>query len=104
MTGSNRRRSAWKADALPTELIPQNIAELRPRLCRIKTCWHDLIQETNCSTVASTHRALKYRQRTHRFGVSGGWWVRTTVGYCRQIYSLLPLAARATLRKYMIFQ
>src|SRR5689334_4027977 len=23
MTGSNRRRSAWKADALPTELIPQ---------------------------------------------------------------------------------
>src|ERR1044071_2860692 len=29
----------------------------------------------------------------------GGWWVRTTVGNCRQIYSLLPLTARATLRK-----
>ena len=27
----------------------------------------------------------------------GGWWVRTTVGISRQMYSLLPLATRATL-------
>ena len=29
---------------------------------------------------------------------SGEWRIRTSVGICRQIYSLLPLAARATLR------
>jgi hypothetical protein len=75
MTGSNRRRSAWKADALPTELIPRIAAS---SLCR----------------------ALDPDSRPKRREPydSGGWWVRTTVGYCRQIYSLLPLAARATLR------
>ncbi len=29
---------------------------------------------------------------------SGGCWIRTNVGVSRQVYSLLPLAARATLR------
>ena len=33
----------------------------------------------------------------------GGWWVRTTVGISRQIYSLLPLATRATLPDTMPF-
>src|SRR5690606_23248861 len=29
----------------------------------------------------------------------GGCWIRTNVGGCRQVYSLLPLATRATLLK-----
>ena len=33
--------------------------------------------------------------------VGRGWtWIRTTVGISRQIYSLLPLAARATVRTF----
>ena len=30
--------------------------------------------------------------------LGGGWWIRTTVGASRQVYSLLPLATRATHR------
>ena len=68
--GSNRRHSAWKADALPTELHPR-------------------------SDRASIAAALRGN------GVGGGWWVRTTVGKSRQIYSLLPLTTRATLREHI---
>src|SRR5574338_966692 len=32
------------------------------------------------------------------FALSGGGWLRTTEGVCRQIYSLLPLAAREPLQ------
>src|SRR5580704_15025468 len=55
--GSNRRRSAWKADALPTELLPQS---------QYLPWW----------------RVMDSNHRRHS----------------RQIYSLLPLATRATLR------
>ena len=37
------------------------------------------------------------------FPKGGGWWVRTTVGISRQIYSLLPLTARATLHSRSVF-
>ncbi len=43
--------------------------------------------------------------RAQRVGVEvgpgGGWWIRTTVGVRRQIYSLLPLATRATLQRIL---
>ena len=54
--GSNPRPSAWKADALPTELFPRWLFR------------------------------------------GGGRRIRTSVGIRRQIYSLLPLAARASLQ------
>ncbi len=41
--------------------------------------------------------------RTSRRSGDGGWWIRTTVGKRRQIYSLLPLATRATLRNRFTF-
>ena len=31
--------------------------------------------------------------------ICGGWWIRTTVGVSRRVYSPLPLAARATLQR-----
>src|SRR5271156_6517261 len=70
--GSNRRRSAWKADALPTELLPRCVLGnlVDEKLNRIDEKW----------------RVLDSNQRRHS----------------RQIYSLLPLATRATLRKLSI--
>ncbi len=62
---SNPRRSAWKADALPTELLPQNTGGLGS----------PPVETIGWRVMDSNHR----RQ-------------------CRQIYSLLPLATRATLR------
>src|SRR5208283_4673173 len=59
--GSNRRRSAWKADALPTELLPR------------------------LSSFHVNHRPWRVMDSNHR-------------RHSRQIYSLLPLATRATLR------
>ena len=64
---SNRRRSAWKADALPTELLPQGVWSLM----RPAVLW----------------RVMDSNHRRHS----------------RQIYSLLPLAARATLQNYWTF-
>ena|SRR3989338_7319660 len=55
--GSNPRPSAWKADALPTELLPQKLL-------------------------------LSYGERR----------IRTSEGLRRQIYSLIPLASRASLQ------
>ena len=62
--GSNRRHSAWKADALPTELLSQNVncGESRIRTCEdvvngvtVRPRWpleylpsHLLFQWTNC--------------------------------------------------------
>ena len=65
---SNPRHQAWKASALPTELLPHNF-ELRTADNRI----HKKIQPSN----------------------NGGGRIRTFVGVSRQIYSLLPLATRA---------
>ena len=71
---SNRRRSAWKADALPTELLP-------------RTCW-SLGNSRECvSKSVESWRVMDSNHRRHS----------------RQIYSLLPLATRATLRTCLRF-
>ncbi len=38
------------------------------------------------------------RSRSLNLAIGGGCWIRTNVGVSRQVYSLLPLATRATLR------
>ena len=63
--GSNPRPSAWKADALPTELLPQIF--LRELL-------------------------LKRKARHQRSGFRGRRWILTTEGINQQIYSLPHLA------------
>ncbi len=63
--GSNPRPSAWKADALPTELLPQF---LRKFLFKVKA------------------RSVICR------AFSGRRWIRTTEGKNQQIYSLPHLA------------
>src|SRR5947207_5217101 len=75
---SNRRRSAWKADALPTELHPRtgcSVSRISFSLDRLGT--DDSIE----------WRVMDSNHRRHS----------------RQIYSLLPLATRATLRIYRVF-
>ena len=71
--GSNRRRSAWKADALPTELLPQSVGRL--------------FAFASVRAVAgyALWRVMDSNHRRHS----------------RQIYSLLPLATRATLQELM---
>src|SRR6476661_1446997 len=64
--GSNPRHQAWKACALPTELLPQ----LR---------------------YADDPRSLA-RHTSHLTRLSGGGRIRTYEGRSRQIYSLLRLA------------
>ena len=73
---SNRRRSAWKADALPTELLPQFTRSAPHSSTRVEDGGADRTRCSGWRVVGSNHRR-------HR----------------RQIYSLLPLTARATLRK-----
>ena len=71
---SNSRPSAWKADALPTELLPLNSFYLIFNLG--KTSSHNYLL---------THlNNIKYGERR----------IRTFEGERRQIYSLLPLATR----------
>ena len=60
--GSNPRHQAWKACALPAELLPR----------------------VRCSAITTPFR--------HRNRLSGGGRIRTFEGISRQIYSLLPLA------------
>ena len=72
---SNPRPSAWKADALPTELFPPP----RGWKCGVATTYH-------CSRLL-----LRWASPT----IGGEGRIRTSVGVRRQIYSLLPLATRA---------
>ena len=79
--GSNSRPSAWKADALPTELLPQ----FAPQIALF--------------SAAPRHKSILFCARLARkFRVllrCGQGWVRTTVGVSRQIYSLLRLTTPA---------
>ncbi len=82
--GSNRRRSAWKADALPTELRPR----VRRGIDRLAGAPEGEPSQGNPGRLDPEPR-LRWRvmDSNHR-------------RLCRQIYSLLPLAARATLRVF----
>ena len=90
--GSNRRRSAWKADALPTELLPQR-SEFQGKgekeVPESGLCGGD---RTECGV-----------DRTGTLRVPG-WRVMDSNHrrHSRQIYSLLPLATRATLRIFTL--
>ncbi len=73
--GSNPRPSAWKADALPTELLPQ----------KTKLSIHFYKKSGNAAiAIMSQHFRLIY--------ICGERWIRTTVGVRQQIYSLPHLA------------
>ena len=78
--GSNPRHQAWKACALPAELLPQ-----------VQT-------PTSCIYANINHRQ-SHERRTLRHTLilriplrNGGGRIRTFEGLRRQIYSLLPLA------------
>src|SRR5512140_88421 len=79
--GSNRRRSAWKADALPTELLPQ-----------------ESVTESESESVTESE------SESEKLRTTGKWRVMDSNHrrHSRQIYSLLPLATRATLRNFTI--
>ena len=70
--GSNPRHQAWKACALPTELLP------RDKTFRARIIHRPLLRPLVLSLQPPT---------------DGGGRIRTFVGVSRQIYSLLPLAA-----------
>ncbi len=74
---SNRRRSAWKADALPTELLPR--------------CWW--LFSSRCAELSGP-RGGAASVRREMWRVMDSNHRRQS----RQIYSLLPLATRATLQ------
>ncbi len=71
--GSNPRHQAWKACALPTELLPRENNFSHPDLFSLLT---------------AAPLLLSLQPPT-----DGGGRIRTFVGVSRQIYSLLPLAA-----------
>ena len=83
--GSNPRPTAWKAVALPTELLPQilpcELANLRIHQ------WNTTMQRTSyCAPLPiSAHLPIPKLMR-------GQGWIRTTELRRGQIYSLLPLA------------
>ena len=71
---SNPRPSAWKADALPTELLPLNI-------------------------VSENRNILLFRHYIIFPVLSGESRIRTYEGICQQIYSLPQLAALVSPQK-----
>src|SRR5439155_8917170 len=75
---------AWKAGALPAELHPQSFHLVSPGAWR----------SPSGILVVSLGSLRGLAVAT----VRGGRWIRTTEGISRQIYSLLPLAARASLQ------
>ena len=81
--GSNPRPSAWKADALPAELLP---------LDSVRTVRKADVRRYRPD---STHRP----GAGHKTGGEG--WIRTTEGVRQQIYSLPPLTAREPRRIYI---
>ena len=88
---SNPRPSAWKADALPTELLPPPgpllavLDTIRPRR---HPCKGDHGAKRRSRTQPSNH--------CHLIVWSGEERIRTSVGLRRQIYRLLPLASSGT--------
>ena len=74
--GSNPRPSAWKADALSTELLPRNI------------CTKRLQTNQDISLLKGTSRPVCILS----LNCCGQRWIRTTEGVSQQIYSLPHLA------------
>src|SRR5262249_33866645 len=103
---SNPRPSAWKADALAAELFPRcarKIADGRPE-DDLRSGRDDgstsygrcsPLQEPICNLPST--KEMPVRADGFRGSAGGGGRIRTFEGVSRQIYSLLPLAARAPL-------
>ncbi len=108
---SDPRHSAWKADALPTELCPHCLSRIfrrRPTLpgrCQPSTIGagglnYCVRNGNRCGPSAFTTGKPK---GFPIFPYGGGErWIRTTVPIREQIYSLSPLAARPSLHDYLL--
>ena len=75
--GSNPRHQAWKACALPAELLPRD----------------DVPERSPCRGPDGPNRDRHPEQPSAAIRSSGGGSIRTFEGLRRQIYSLIPLAA-----------
>ncbi len=87
---SNPRPSAWKADALPTELLPPVTTHRSAKTTSKSTLWSGR-RESNPRPSAWEADALptELLPLSHR-----GWGrIRTSEGMCQQIYSLPRLTA-----------
>jgi hypothetical protein len=96
--GSNPRHQAWKACALPTELLPRETTTSRPEhfLCHSIIDFRSPLFEHAGRSLRS-RLSTRYCRRATLVSIQppidGGGRIRTFVGVSRQIYSLLPLAA-----------
>ena len=105
--GSNPRPSAWKADALPTELLPQFSFLSGDFFVGLRVVSRSLPQGNSLLPHSSASKSLKNKLRlcpwqTPLFKVKarsvpvrafcGRRWIRTTEGINQQIYSLPHLA------------
>jgi hypothetical protein len=97
--GSNSRHSAWKAEALPTELLPHIIIRILP-FYRTRQSGASL-KFTPCCSATIRHvvpndpdtTAISYKRLAKQLG----WWWGEDSNLRRrrrQIYSLFPLATR----------
>jgi hypothetical protein len=80
--GSNPRHQAWKACALPAELLPQILPSSTSSSTSPPDFSFDFIPRSSFFALRSSLLALQ----------DGGGRIRTFEGISRQIYSLLPLA------------
>ena len=97
---SNPRPSAWKADALAAELFPRCARKIADACEDNDLEPFRSLQDNNLGgrPQSSQHRGPGPRAETvSSESVGGGGRIRTFEGVRRQIYSLLPLAARAPL-------
>ena len=103
--GSNPRPSAWKADALPTELLPQFsflfgdfFVKLPSSVSHYPKVTPSILHRSPGNHSKTNFifffrgRPFKRKARHQRSGSCGRRWIRTTEGINQQIYSLPHLA------------
>ena len=87
--GSNPRPLAWKANALPTELLPQFLFLFGDFCVGLRIVGRSLPLGNSLSPHSSALNSLKNKLRMISCGRR---WIRTTEGINQQIYSLPHLA------------
>ena len=93
--GSNSRHSAWKAEALPTELLPLNL--FRIRVGRNINPASDPGTATAWCRRPRSSTDSRPKRESPAIGLCSGWWWGEDLNLrrlCRQIYSLFPLTTR----------
>jgi hypothetical protein len=91
--GSNSRHSAWKAEALPTELLPPNSFKI-DGMVKIAPC--STTNFTSCRKPRSSIDS-RLKRESPASGPHSGWWWGEDLNlrrHRRQIYSLFPLTTR----------